>query len=103
VSAQVSAPPPLVVVVPAPLPMPSAAEPPPAPPAPELEAPAEVRVGEFLAFTLRTRVGEQHANERAAQANKALKDAFEAATPDAVHVERSGGIVVYVARHRLHS
>ncbi len=96
-SAQVSAPPPLVVVVPAPLPMPSAAEPPPAPAAPELEAPAEVRVGEFLAFTLRTRVGEQHANERAAQANKALKDAFEAATPDAVHVERSGEvIVVYV-------
>jgi len=96
-SAQPSVAPPIVVIVPAPTPLPTASAAPTPPPLPEVEAPAEVRVGEFVAFTLRTRVAEQHARDRAALANKALKDSFDNATPDDARVERSGDVfVVYV-------
>lgn len=74
----------------APPPAPSVA---PAPPEPTIDAPADVRLGETLAFQLRARHGDHPAAERARTASTALKDAFEdASDPEDVHVERSGEI-----------
>ncbi|NUO50532.1 MAG: mechanosensitive ion channel family protein, partial [Polyangiaceae bacterium] len=78
---------------PAPAPAPSASAAPAPAPHTEPEA-AEVRLGEALAFTLRVKHGEQTPAQRAAAASKALKDAFEGSTPEDVHVEKKGDVVV---------
>ncbi len=76
-----------------PAPAPSASAAPPAPAHIEPEA-AEVRLGEAVAFTIRAKYGDQTPAQRASAASKALKDAFEASTPDDVHVEKRGEVAV---------
>jgi len=63
-----------------------------APPASGGDASADVRLGETVAFTLRAKQGDKPASERAAAASKALKDAFDDASPEDVRVERSGEV-----------
>lgn len=63
------------------------------------DEPAEVRLGEAVAFTVRAKNGDQTPAQRASAASKALKDAFDAATPEDVHIERSGEVaVVYLGK-----
>ncbi|MBL9024717.1 MAG: mechanosensitive ion channel [Myxococcales bacterium] len=84
---------------PAPPPAPSANAQPSPPQAPSPEPAAEVRLGETVAFTLRTSGGGKSAAERASAASKALKAAFETAGPEDVHVERSADIaIVYLGQ-----
>ncbi len=80
-----------------------AAEPPAPPearadlPAVEIEAPAEVRLGEALAFELRAPRNGVSAAERARVASKALRDAFDTASPEDVRAEKGPDVaVIYV-------
>ncbi len=84
---------------PEPAPQATSAAPVPEPPAAADPPPAEVRVGETVAFVVRVRSGDQSPAQRAAAASKALKDALGSSTPDDVHVQRSGdAAIVYVGR-----
>jgi small-conductance mechanosensitive channel len=68
-----------------------------APEPPPTDEPAEVRIGEALAFVLRAKNGDVGSAERARLATRALKDAFDASSPEDVHVERTGNVaVIYV-------
>lgn len=99
-SAVVSVTPPVSAPPPAP---PSAAPPEPSAPAPApapslappaISAEAEVRVGETLAFQIKASHAGQSAADRARDASKALKDAFDGSTPEDVHVEKSAEVAI---------
>lgn len=60
--------------------------------------PAEVKSGEVVVFVIRGPLGGKTAEQRAAAATKALRDALSETSPDDVHVETKDGIaVVYAA------
>ncbi|HTJ81811.1 MAG TPA: hypothetical protein VL400_08795, partial [Polyangiaceae bacterium] len=105
-------PPPTASASSAPLAPPSA-EPEPAPsptatpaPAPSAEpathpseAPAEVKIGETVAFVVRTHLADLSPEARAQGAMKAIKEAFDAASPEDVHVEHANELaVVYLGK-----
>ncbi|NUP14475.1 MAG: mechanosensitive ion channel family protein, partial [Polyangiaceae bacterium] len=94
-----SAPPPAPSAEPTAEPAPSASAAPSAPPPPVhvAEEAADVRIGDTLAFQIRAKHGDQSAADRARAATKALKDAFDGASPDDVHVEKSAdAAIVYL-------
>lgn len=65
-----------------------------APPAPRAEPPAEVMLGDSVAFVLRARAGDSSASDRAKTAGRTLRDAFDASPDAEVHVERSHDVAV---------
>ena len=83
----------------APAPTASAPAPEPEPTAPPTESPAEVKIGETVAFVVRTHLADLSPETRAAAATKAIKDAFDASSPEDVHVEHANGLsVVYLGK-----
>lgn len=58
-----------------------------------------MRLGETVAFSIRTSHASKSAADRASAASKALKDAFETTGPEDVRVERSGEVaIVYLGK-----
>lgn len=62
-----------------------------------METPREVRIGDSVAFTVRTSMGGIDAQTRAKKAELALRDAFESVSEEDVHVERADDVATIYA------
>jgi hypothetical protein len=64
-----------------------------------VDRPAEVKVGETVAFVVRAHLADQSTEQRATAASRAIQEAFDDASPEDVHAERAGELaVVYLGK-----